>query len=71
MSKQIVGYKVLGAYDNAKLEEDVDQLIQKGWQPFCSPFNISGEICQPMVKYKEEGHNTQTNNLPLHDPGWH
>ncbi len=48
---KVVKYALVSASSSEKLEQQVNERIAKGWQPFGSPFREGREICQALVLF--------------------
>lgn len=58
MSEKILEYFTACGSDAGSLDKEVNRFIQKGWQPFGSPYMNTGNrgeffLMQAMVKYAE------------------
>lgn len=53
--RKIVKYMLARHVESPGLAEDiVNEMIEKGWQPYGSASTVGGYgLCQPMVKYEE------------------
>jgi hypothetical protein len=54
MALVIAKYAIVSEVGIKALQLLVNDFIAKGWEPFGSPFNFEGRICQTLV-FKEVG----------------
>lgn len=54
--RKIISYAAVNGLNMATIVDQVNESIEKGWQPYGNPFiYYKGDlICQPLVKYEED-----------------
>lgn len=68
MNRKILEYFTAVDADTKGLDKQVDSLIQKGYEPYGSPYVIPGEkiqVCQAIVRYENLDTMTLSADAPL------